>query len=82
MAAHGGHGHEHGAGAPVAQAVRDPVCGMTVDPATSRHRVEHEGQTFHFCSAGCVSKPPPHRARRAMAVRRGRFSVLPSASLR
>ena len=36
--------------------VTDPVCGMTVDPATSRHRHEHDGSTFHFCSAGCRDK--------------------------
>jgi Cu+-exporting ATPase len=36
--------------------VRDPVCGMTVDPATSRHRFDHRGETFHFCSAGCRTK--------------------------
>ena len=36
--------------------VRDPVCGMTVDPATSKHRFEHHGQTYHFCSAGCRTK--------------------------
>src|SRR4051812_29848889 len=35
---------------------RDPVCGMTVDPATSKHRFELGGETFHFCSAGCRSK--------------------------
>ncbi len=34
----------------------DPVCGMKVDPATSKHRVEHEGGTFHFCSASCRAK--------------------------
>ncbi|HME24011.1 MAG TPA: heavy metal translocating P-type ATPase [Acetobacteraceae bacterium] len=34
----------------------DPVCGMTVDPATPRHRVEHGGSTFHFCCAGCREK--------------------------
>jgi Cu+-exporting ATPase len=33
--------------------VTDPVCGMKVDPATSKHRLEHNGQTFHFCSGGC-----------------------------
>src|SRR5271157_1141914 len=37
-------------------ATRDPVCGMTVDPATSRHRSEHNGLTFHFCCAGCRQK--------------------------
>ena len=41
----------------------DPVCGMTVDPATSRHRLEHGGVTFHFCGAGCQGKfaTDPHR---------------------
>ena len=35
--------------------VSDPVCGMAVDPATSKHRQEHAGATYHFCSAGCRS---------------------------
>src|SRR5260221_1308754 len=34
----------------------DPVCGMTVEPTTSKHRFEHQGVTFHFCSAGCRAK--------------------------
>jgi Cu+-exporting ATPase len=34
----------------------DPVCGMKVDPATSKHRFEHDGQMFHFCSARCREK--------------------------
>src|SRR3954453_4589850 len=50
--AHGDHAHDHGAAAKV----RDPVCGMTVDPATSKHRFDHDGETFHFCSAGCRAK--------------------------
>jgi len=37
-------------------AVADPVCGMTVDPATSKHRFDHAGTAYHFCSAGCRSK--------------------------
>ena len=32
----------------------DPVCGMTVDPATAAGHVEHEGTTYHFCSQHCV----------------------------
>jgi len=54
----GGH-HDHGSDAhhtPQAQTERDPVCGMRVDPATSKHRFEHQSQTFHFCSAGCRIK--------------------------
>src|SRR5215471_13752444 len=34
-------------------AARDPVCGMSVDPAISPHRAEHAGQPYHFCSARC-----------------------------
>ncbi|GAV33993.1 Silver exporting P-type ATPase [Roseomonas sp. TAS13] len=29
---------------------------MKVDPTTSKHRLEHAGTTFHFCSAGCRTK--------------------------
>ena len=29
---------------------------MTVDPATSKHRFDYRGETFHFCSAGCRTK--------------------------
>jgi Cu+-exporting ATPase len=48
------HGHDHG---PVADGkLLDPVCGMSVDPATSQHHLEHAGLTHHFCSAGCRSK--------------------------
>jgi len=31
----------------------DPVCGMTVDPATAKHRAEHAGHSYFFCSARC-----------------------------
>jgi P-type Cu+ transporter len=36
--------------------VRDPVCGMTVDPAHAAGSVAHEGQTYYFCSKGCAAK--------------------------
>jgi uncharacterized protein len=32
---------------------KDPVCGMTVDPATAAGSSSYEGRTYHFCSAGC-----------------------------
>ena len=38
------------------EAVKDPVCGMTVDPLTSAHHADHAGMEFHFCSAGCLTK--------------------------
>ena len=34
----------------------DPVCGMTVDPSSSKHRFDHEGESFCFCSARCREK--------------------------
>jgi len=52
---HTGHGH-HDHHADGKASARDPVCGMTVDPATSRHRFDYRGETFHFCSAGCRAK--------------------------
>jgi xanthine dehydrogenase accessory factor len=33
----------------------DPVCGMTVDVAEGRFRSTHEGRTYYFCSAGCLT---------------------------
>lgn len=37
-------------------AVKDPVCGMDVHPDTSEHRLEHDGQTYYFCSGHCRAK--------------------------
>jgi Cu+-exporting ATPase len=48
------HDHEHithGEASP-----RDPVCGMSVDSASSRHRFDHRGETYHFCSSGCRTR--------------------------
>ena len=36
--------------------VKDPVCGMTVDPTTTIHRATHAGSDYHFCSARCEEK--------------------------
>jgi Cu+-exporting ATPase len=35
---------------------KDPVCGMSVDPHTAKHRAEHAGRTYYFCAAGCRTK--------------------------
>ena len=40
-----------------ASQVTDPVCGMTVDPATARAAglvTEHDSQTYYFCGKGCL----------------------------
>ena len=39
-----------------ADEVRDPVCGMAVDPHKSPYRQLHAGRTYYFCSAGCREK--------------------------
>jgi xanthine dehydrogenase accessory factor len=47
-----------GAPAPAAHSVAeavDPVCGMTVTAGRPGRPLEHEGVTYHFCSAGCRS---------------------------
>jgi P-type Cu+ transporter len=48
-------GHDHAAKAAPGLA-KDPVCGMSVDPHTAKHRHTHKGQTYYFCSAGCRTK--------------------------
>ncbi|CEJ12947.1 Silver exporting P-type ATPase [bacterium YEK0313] len=55
-ARHQHHGHAHGGHDMATHRVKDPVCGMDVDPATSKHRHDHAGTTYHFCSDGCRSK--------------------------
>lgn len=37
----------------MAETVRDPVCGMDIDPATAAGKSEYKGQTYYFCSLGC-----------------------------
>ena len=41
---------------PASAGVLDVVCGMTVDPATAKHRTEHGGQSYFFCSPSCKTK--------------------------
>ncbi|HXF35589.1 MAG TPA: heavy metal translocating P-type ATPase [Actinomycetota bacterium] len=36
--------------------VRDPVCGMDVDPATAAGSETYEGTTYYFCSTGCQER--------------------------
>jgi len=33
--------------------VKDPVCGMEIDPATAAASEEYEGTTYYFCSMSC-----------------------------
>ena len=42
----------------------DPICGMTVDPATAAGYHEHQGQRYYFCGLSCLErfKADPERA--------------------
>ncbi|HEY8267270.1 MAG TPA: heavy metal translocating P-type ATPase [Xanthobacteraceae bacterium] len=55
--AHASHDHGPAPQTPTAaNLATDPVCGMQVDPHTAKHRAEHAGRTYYFCSAGCRKK--------------------------
>ncbi len=34
----------------------DPVCGMSVDPATAPAKLDHDGKTYYFCAISCSRK--------------------------
>jgi Cu+-exporting ATPase len=52
----GPHAHGTAGEAESTTLVKDPVCGMTVDPAKTAHHAEHADTAYHFCSAGCRTK--------------------------
>jgi P-type Cu+ transporter len=41
---------------PTIQPALDPVCGMTVNPASAAGSYEYNGQTYYFCSQHCLHK--------------------------
>ena len=42
--------------------VRDPVCGMLVDPGRAPASLRHDGETSYFCSRGCLKQYEEERA--------------------
>jgi YHS domain-containing protein len=64
--------------------VRDPVCGMSVNPATSSEQAEYAGATYHFCSAGCRSafeKDPARYAIQPVAAGHAHSSEMPGGAM-
>ena len=51
---HNHHHHKHENSGE--HSVKDPVCGMSVNPHEAEHRSQHQGKTWYFCSSGCQSK--------------------------
>jgi P-type Cu+ transporter len=41
---------------PAPNTVRDPVCGMYVEPARARGSAEFQDKTYYFCSPRCVER--------------------------
>ena len=39
----------------VTEMVKDPVCGMDVDPMATQHHHAHGDETFHFCGQNCLT---------------------------
>ena len=42
-----------GTGSP---SIKDPVCGMNINPASAAARLEHDGKIYYFCCAGCLER--------------------------
>ncbi len=34
----------------------DPVCGMTVQPATAAGSYQYRGTTYYFCNPSCLTR--------------------------
>ncbi len=41
---------------PSSPRVKDPVCGMDVDPGSAKYKCEHGGKIYYFCCARCLEK--------------------------
>ncbi|PZM11475.1 heavy metal translocating P-type ATPase [Rhizobium tubonense] len=55
MTLHDEHAHHHERTPRLAAVVRDPVCGMTVDPNAGKS-LNYDGRVYHFCSKSCHAK--------------------------
>ena len=47
----------------MASTVKDPVCGMEIDPKNAAAQIDYQGKTYHFCSSACYDKfkAEPHK---------------------
>ena len=57
--------------------VRDPVCGMSVDPATASEKADYNGTTYYFCSSRCRSEFDRDPQRYATGVVQRRAALQP-----
>jgi YHS domain-containing protein len=40
----------------MADLVKDPVCGMEIDPKEAAATSDYEGVTYYFCAVGCKER--------------------------
>lgn len=53
---HSHKGHDCCGGKKVNTGIKDPVCGMGVDPKGTKHHFTHSRKEYYFCSEKCLSK--------------------------
>ena len=74
---------DHGKTPAAGERVRDPVCGMMVDPATAIS-AGHGGKTYHFCCEGCrtrfVTAPERYLAQKPFELPRSAPAARPPHS--
>src|SRR5829696_3207202 len=81
---HHDHGRHEGLGEQAAgeHRVKDPVCGMSVDPHTAKYTARHSGQPYYFCSEGCRTKFLADPARyRDQSVAAAKAEPLPEGTI-
>ncbi len=60
--------------------VIDPVCGMAVNPLEARGKAQYEGQTYYFCSPGCMHKFVSSPAKHLSAAKQAQSEPAPPVS--
>ena len=60
--------------------VIDPVCGMAVNPLEARGKAQYEGQTYYFCSPGCMHKFVSSPAKHLSAAKEAQSEAPPPTS--
>src|SRR5918993_631540 len=80
-AGYAGRHHHHHEPATYAGKVKDPVCGMMVDPHETPHRAQYEGKPYNFCSSGCQSKFMAKPAKYAEPATERRLEPVPEGTI-
>ncbi len=60
---------------------KDPVCGMDVNPANAKHKLDHAGKTYYFCSPHCLEKfrADPNKYQKSVPAAHAPVQIAPAA---